>query len=227
MPPPPVPARALTNKPSVTMPGSFFPRSPSLEPDYAASLLNGQIQPPGVAMSNDQFLHEVRNDAGPSMTPGTPRSRRSISSTRSEPSPSPITISGGPSVRGVVDRFTDEADHSLMLPNTAISPERVVCSPRSQAKSAKARGKERDLGGWDYDFSFSGDTSGEIRVRGIEQELLAAREEHHRKELEQDPDSSVYLEEREQDKERIRILEEEVAKLKRQVRQFAEISRGQ
>ncbi|KAK7691110.1 hypothetical protein QCA50_006213 [Cerrena zonata] len=213
MPPPPVPAHALTKKKSVTMPGSFFPRSPSLEPDYAASLLDNS----GAVMSNDELLRSVREDAGPSTTPSTPRSRRSISSIRSEPSPSPIAISGGPSVRGAVDRFTDDADHSLMLPKTVQSPERVFSSPRSQAKSAKARGKERDLSGWDCDFSFSGDTSGEIRVRGIEQELLAAREAHYRKELEEDPDSSVYVEEREHDKERIRTLEEEVAKLKRQL----------
>ena len=218
MPPPPVPTHALKKKTSVTMPGSFFPRSPSLEPDYATSLSEGQVRSLGVVMSNDQFMREVRNDAGPSRTPGTPRLRRkSNSSIQSEPSPSPIAISGGPSVRGVVDRFTDDADPSLMLPNNIISPERTISSPRSQAKSAKAKGKERDLGEWEDEFSFSGDTSGEIRVRGIEQELLAAREEHYRNEMEQDPDSSVYVEQREQDQERIRTLEEEVAKLKHQV----------
>ncbi|CAL1715940.1 unnamed protein product [Somion occarium] len=218
MPPPPtIPEHALKRTPSVTMPGSFYPRSPSLEPDYAASL---EIRQPSRSRlshfhSYDELLNDIEDDAGPS---DSPRSGKSVNSpTRSDPSPSPIRINGGPSVRGVVDRFTDDADPSLMLPNPAISPRKGVSSRREQTKSSKMKGKERDMSSWDYDFSFSGDTSGEVRVRGIERELLEAREEHYRKELEQDPDSSAYLEEREQDKQRIRALEEEVARLKRQL----------
>lgn len=61
-----------------------------------------------------------------------------------------------------------------------------------------------------------------LRVRGKEKELRAAREEHIRKEQDrgEDPETSVYFEERERDKERIRALEEEVESLKQQVRVF-------
>ncbi|GBE88507.1 hypothetical protein SCP_1303230 [Sparassis crispa] len=65
-------------------------------------------------------------------------------------------------------------------------------------KSAKAKGKER---AWD--------TSGELRVRGKEQELRAVREAS----VQPSRDS----EERERDKARIRMLEQEIAQLKAQL----------
>ena len=68
-------------------------------------------------------------------------------------------------------------------------------------KSEKAKGKER-----------ARDTSGELRVRGKERELRAAREAHARDERNGDD------EERERDKQRIRMLEEEIARLRAQVR---------
>jgi len=67
-------------------------------------------------------------------------------------------------------------------------------------KSEKARGKER---AWD--------TSGEVQVRGKERELRAVREAHLRNEPARDD------EERERDKQRIRMLEEEIARLRAQV----------
>lgn len=56
------------------------------------------------------------------------------------------------------------------------------------------------------------DTSGEIRVRGKEKELREAREDHARNAHERDDG------ERGQDKQRIRILEEEIARLRAEVR---------
>ncbi len=57
------------------------------------------------------------------------------------------------------------------------------------------------------------DTSGEIRVQGKERELREAREDHARNAHDRD-DS-----ERDRDKQRIRMLEEEVARLRVEVRE--------
>ena len=69
------------------------------------------------------------------------------------------------------------------------------------ARMVSRKGKER---AWD--------TSGEIRVRGKEKELREAREDHARNAHERDDG------ERGQDKQRIRILEEEIARLRAEVR---------
>jgi hypothetical protein len=69
------------------------------------------------------------------------------------------------------------------------------------------------------------DTSGEVRVRGKERELFAAREEQKRneerrwerdKEKEKE-DEAERARERERDKEKIRMLEEEILRLKNEV----------
>ena len=70
-------------------------------------------------------------------------------------------------------------------------------------KSEKAKGKER-----------ARDTSRELHVRGKERELSAAREAHARN------DSGRDDEERERDKQRIRMLEDEIARLRAQVRAY-------
>lgn len=70
----------------------------------------------------------------------------------------------------------------------------------TEEKPAQAKGKERAY-----------DTSGEVQVRGKERELRAAREAQMRNEPARDN------EERERDKKRIRMLEEEIARLRAQV----------
>ncbi|KAI0071972.1 hypothetical protein K474DRAFT_480403 [Panus rudis PR-1116 ss-1] len=263
MGPPPVPAHKLvdTNRLRVTMPGSLFPRSPSLEPEYASSLETEYYA--GLAAEVVESRYERLNDVETEDEPSSPTEPPPSSITSPSPpaksnkrqrlpapdpeSPSPIPLGGGPSVRQAASMFTaDNADYSLMLPNpTLSSPHSSPTRPRSRTQSlekppprsrppsSKGKGKERardvdsdhnpDVSGWDYDFSGPGETTSEIRVRGIEKELYAAREEHYRKEAERaesevDFDSSVYLEERERDKERIKFLEEEVSRLRRQVR---------
>ena len=87
-------------------------------------------------------------------------------------------------------------------PHRPASPEEIQYEPlEPTARSTSRKGKER---AWD--------TSGEIRVRGKEQELREAREDHARNAHGRD-DS-----ERERDKQRIRMLEEEVARLRAEVR---------
>ena len=144
--------------------------------------------------------------------------------------PSPLRISGGPSVKGAAGRFSGDGDHSLMLPNPTLSPHQHIPKflpddahsedeEESIPSSSKDKGKARAL---DWEFNFADmDASGEMRVRGMERELYEAREEQRRKELEDEFDinQSILMEERERDRERIRMLEEEVARLKSQVSQ--------
>ena len=84
---------------------------------------------------------------------------------------------------------------------TPLTPKPVKKALPPAPKSDKAKGKER-----------ARDTSGELHVRGKERELRAAREAHARKEPGSDDD------EREYDRQRIRILEDEIARLRAQVR---------
>ncbi|TFY58452.1 hypothetical protein EVJ58_g6410 [Rhodofomes roseus] len=83
---------------------------------------------------------------------------------------------------------------------TPTSPRKTEKTLRQIEKSEKAKGKER-----------AGDTSGEVQVRGKERELRAAREAHARHEPGRDDD------ERERDKLRIRMLEDEIAWLRAQL----------
>jgi hypothetical protein len=96
-------------------------------------------------------------------------------------------------------------------------PRRVVLVEMS----AKAKGKQRAEGS--YQELTSADTSGEIRVRGKERELVVIRQSQRDRESnwEQNRDSEgdrpKFEAEREKDKERIRLLEDEIQRLKEEV----------
>lgn len=139
-----------------------------------------------------------------------------------------------PSVKAAVERFhpgVDEADFTVMLPTT--TPPRtskgkgrdygdvgLLDDEGSQSLASRAKGKGRAS---DVSLdSNDGDTSGHIRVRGKERELVAAKEEHRRNERRWEKDKDVLLDDQTQrekarDKERIRMLEEEVSRLKEEV----------
>lgn len=138
-------------------------------------------------------------------------------------------------MKDVVQCFSaNELDASLMLPN---SPERK--SETEPTKRAdKGKGKEKEAA-----FAVLGlgsrhnaeepvtaarasvkgkeraytppesNTSGEVRVRGKERELLAAKQERRERESQRDSDDR----EKERDKQRICALEEEVHRLKDEV----------
>lgn len=111
-------------------------------------------------------------------------------------------------------KFDPNGDHTLMLPR---SPAKDIESPMKL--SAKALGKQRAT---NYDFEF-GNTSGDIRVRGKEKELIAARKTQRERDTRwqrdpsEGPEKRQYEEERDFDKERIRHLELEVLRLKDEV----------
>lgn len=105
-----------------------------------------------------------------------------------------------------MNRFSDkDADPSILLPQR--SPPKP--SPPKTQLSEKARGKQRAVDLADE----VGNTSGEVRVRGKEKELWEAREQQRVSDAHGTRDED----ERTRDKEMIRVLEAEVAKLKAQV----------
>jgi hypothetical protein len=224
-------SRATKHKATTTMPGSLFPRSASLEPD------------PTPAQSNYGLLRERhRAPVMPSRTPLHSKERPTAitSAARSPEDPNPFfgitnTLARARGVVAITDdakRFLEDANlsppsspspasashvRSVAVRKSPVSP---CVENKRPSKSSVAKGKEKATE-FDFDFDLeAADTSGMLRVRGKEHELREAREEHMRKEQERelDPDTTLIMEEREQDKERIRKLEAEVSWLKRQVR---------
>lgn len=199
------------------MPGSLFPRSPSLVPESL----------------NERHVRFKPNVASP--TPARPVD---------EPGPSQSRPPMAPAVKAAVDRFRVERDHadpSILLPKT--SPQRSTGQSFTRPLvyrnasvdggsfrvsddsdddddeyppriSASAKGKGRAV-----DDFMDGDTSGHIRVRGKERELVAAREEQRRNEKRRatEADARDVEKEKNSDKERIRMLEEEIMRLKDEV----------
>ncbi|KAJ7583611.1 hypothetical protein C8J56DRAFT_954517 [Mycena floridula] len=220
--PPPLP-RVLRRRPSITMPGSLFPRSPSMDRE---------------SVVGDEPEHHVRFAPGISSPPhskiydrDTPHSRSSSSLEEMAQVKSfcPPSI---PSVKSAVERFhvrPHEADPSILLPQS--SPPRLN---RTRASDESSRHEEApripyNLKGKARASTSSielleGDTSGEVRVKGKERELVAAREEQMRNEKRWERDKDLHLEqaeaaqrEKNQDKEKIRMLEEEIQHLKAQL----------
>lgn len=178
----------------MSMPGSLFPRSPSLVPDEDRHVrFESDIRspPPTVApISVDDSL------------PGPSRRHR-------------LT----PAVKVAVDRFhIGEADAgpSILLPSPATSPAKIILrdSPRD-----KGKGRLIDLS---FDENEQdGDTSGELRVRGKQRELIAARaeqREHEKRRTIDEEDVDQVENEKAHDKARIRMLEGEISRLKEEVR---------
>ncbi|KAH9943719.1 hypothetical protein B0H21DRAFT_748224 [Amylocystis lapponica] len=248
LPPPSIPDYFMPS-PSVTMPGSLFPRSPSLQPDPIPQ----------------RTVDAARRVRFVPSSPTPPPRETSEEPEEDELTPSPEvrqekrrdnakgSRAGTTAVKEAAGRFAKDADYSLMFPTSPElrrektversergrrresstergraktgrekSRERLAQEVREKSrereestdedeaeeedleyipsKTAKAKGKQRAL-----------DTSGEIQVQGKERELRAAREAHSRSEAARD------IEERERDKERIRMLEEEIGCLKAQL----------
>ncbi|KAL4066823.1 hypothetical protein V8B97DRAFT_1867968 [Scleroderma yunnanense] len=205
----------LKKKPSITMPGSLFPRSSSLEPaDTPASRLAG----PSNGASHAAQSH--RNQTNPSSLDAfvSPWRTRPISS-----------------VHDAVQRFNvtdgEEADFSLRLPTPHSSPDKLCCSanllsddanvsflrlPLPDITPAKptssSKGKER-MQDDDLLYIFDGPND-DAQIQAKERELVAAREEQHQRQRLSSSDAS---DERKRDKERIQMLEEEVKRLREEL----------
>jgi len=168
--------------------------------------------------------------------PQTTRTREDCtqSPSRARPSTRPSQTSRSPSsVKSAVDKFhigDEDADPSILLPSPQISPYSIRKRKRNEIEhtspetshryTREEKGKARATESESINDS---DRSGFLRVAGKEQELTAAREEfdkNHPGDTSYDSDSISRKhrdEEREKDKARIRLLEEEINRLKEEV----------
>ncbi|KAI0833716.1 hypothetical protein BC628DRAFT_1308678 [Trametes gibbosa] len=194
MRPPHSPA-ALLATPVVTMPGSLFPRSASLMPEpipahhrRAVPRMRTPTPPPE---EPEPVEEEAPLEPFADAQEQSPRRGRAHDHARERSRGRSVDDAGPSAAR-------ESSRHSETSSRAASSSRRPLEQPAETASRVRSlKGKERAC-----------DTSGEIRVRGKEQELREAREDHARNVHDRDDD------ERERDKRRIRMLEEEVARLR-------------
>jgi len=151
--------------------------------------------------------------------------RRPLSSSSTKPNPPASSPPNTPrrrkqldsSVRAAVDKFREDADPSLLLPSPKKSPHAIGVSQYSKVDKGKGRAV-------DPNPIPEYETSGFLRVRGKERELMAAREELDKTERQLERDDigeSSFFEhtdkDRDRDKEKIKMLEQEVERLKQEV----------
>lgn len=201
------------------MPGSLFPRSPSLLPDQPDR--SGYTQAVSISVQPSHPHDNVLDDAeaGPSSTvPSTHPNQLSL-----DQYVSPWRTRSVASVKDAVNRFTAtegaEADFSLTLPSPQTSPHRPALSSAAPfSTSRKGKERARDNGhNDDLDFIICG-SSDHDGVSAKERELDAAREEQREHERRLSGNQSRRAsDERERDKQRIKTLEEEVRRLKEEV----------
>jgi hypothetical protein len=219
-PKPPL-SRSLKRRSSVSMPGSLFPRSSSMEPDANPSSAEKEQRVRfalHVAQTSDPQLSQRRKSSSFKESPstsGSPRRRSQIPS----------------SVKTAVDKFhigEDDADPSILLPSPKRSPLALVASRNLQSRrisspsfpSAVATKHKRNSNSVESFSDDCGDNSGFLCVKGKEKELVAAREELYENERRDNEIPSLSIEavhDRNGDKMRIKILEEEIERLKQEV----------
>ncbi|KAI0788028.1 hypothetical protein C8Q74DRAFT_1255428 [Fomes fomentarius] len=205
MPPPPnlmpLPPTPLTKRTAVpaspfpTMPGSLFPRSESLIPEaiparYKRAVPRPRTPSPPPPSTTVAESSDAAEDAIGSQPTESPLRGRSHDRTRENSVDSRRSV-GASSVR-------ESSQHSEVSAPAESNTRRSFDGPLNPtARPRSSKGKERAY-----------DTSGDVRVRGKEQELRQAREEQARNANERDDI------ERERDKVRIKMLEEEVTRLR-------------
>ncbi|KAI9440138.1 hypothetical protein H4582DRAFT_1579162 [Lactarius indigo] len=215
------PSRALRRRPSITMPGALFPRSPSMDPAPApapAPASASASAPPQrhvhFPTQPTYFNYEVLVPS-PSSSPEHPR----------HPSASPVSIPSRPraaSVSEVTGRRAQEDAGGVLSSGAAWKEkgkQRAADVLESEAASSPARsilsGGGRGASDAEPDAQRA-DTSGEIRVRGMEQELSAVREERRAREKwwETETETTMIREEKVEYEDKIKKLEEEVQRLR-------------
>ena len=220
-------SRSLKRRLSVSMPGSLFPRSPSLEPDADPSSAEKEqhvrfalhVSEPLNPPPSPQRRPKSKSMDGSASTTESPRRRSQIAS----------------SVKTVVDKFhigQDDADSSILLPSPKRSPHALVASRNLQSRrvsspsspSAAAMKYKSNNHSVESFSDDCGDTSGVLRVKGKEKELVAAREEFYRNKRRDNETPALSIEQvnndRDRDKIRIKMLEEEIERLKQEVSEY-------
>ena len=196
-------SRSLSRR---SMPGSLFPRSPSTEPDADPSAVEKE--------QRVRFALHTSEVQGSASTSG---------------SHSQIVSS---SVKTAVDKFhigEDDADPSILLPSPKRSPHVLVASRNLQSRqisspsspSAVATKHKRKNHSVEFFSDDCGDTSGFLRVKDKEKELVASREELYENERRDNEAPPLSVEQAEHDYNsdqiRIKMLEEEIERLKQEV----------
>ncbi|KAG1723363.1 uncharacterized protein EDB91DRAFT_179620 [Suillus paluster] len=206
------------------MPGSLFPRSDSLEPEPNDEEMETR-RVRFLSASEDTHTHERNPNPIPrtpsaldtqESEPGSSNSQNATPADRTGPSPwrtRPIA-----SVHDAVQRFTasggEERDFSLLVvasPAVPVDPESpgdILERLHSPLGGVSRKGKERAVDDGDEDLAFILDNH---RVQDKEKQLDAARRETGVK------SKTTNNGDRGKDKERIRILEEEVRMLKEEL----------
>ncbi|KAF4613638.1 hypothetical protein D9613_007665 [Agrocybe pediades] len=235
--PSPFPPRALKRPQSATMPGSLFPRSPSLEPSNTR-IHTGRNQRVRFSSKRPRSPSPARQLA----TPQSPQARKKLEVSPFRTSHQPESPLHTPSsVRSAAARFhieDEDAGPSLLFPSPLQSPYALskakhskpdqVSSDVSPRYTREEKGKARAV---DPVTDYDPDRSGLLRVAGKERELSTAREEFDKNHYGNfDIDSGTVdrerLEERERDKARIRLLEEEVNRLKEELNRRSTMPSG-
>ena len=213
-------SRSLRRRPSVSMPGSLFSRSPSMEPDVDPS-----------AMEKEQRVRFALYTSDPQSPQKQKSSKPLDGSASTSGSPRRHSQNVSPSVKIAVDKFhigEDDADPSILLPSPKGSPHVLVTSRNLQSRrisspsspsavSTKHRRKNHSI-----EFSDDcGDVPDLPRVKGKEKELIASRDKLYENERHDNEAPSLSVEQAEHDhnsdKIRIKMLEEEIEKLKQEV----------
>ncbi|EIW57775.1 uncharacterized protein TRAVEDRAFT_59336 [Trametes versicolor FP-101664 SS1] len=181
--------------PAPTMPGSLFPRSASLMPETvprkhqrAVPRLRTPTPPPPPI---EPIVEEAEPETAQSEHEESSRRGRTLKTRTDQTRDRSAEVAAPSPVR-------ESSRHSNASGRDASSSRRSLDEPVEPVhRPRSSKGKER---AWD--------TSGEVRVRGKERELQEAREEHERHSRDRGDG------ERDHDKQRIRMLEEEVARLR-------------
>ena len=214
-------SRSLRRRPSVSMPGSLFPRSPSTEPDADP-----------FAVEKEQCVRFALHTSDP-QSPQKQKSPKLLdgSAFTSDPSRRHFKIVSS-SVKTAVDKFhigDEDADPSILLPSPKRSPHVLVSSRNLQSRrisnpispSAVATKHKRKNHSVELFSDDCGDASGFLRVKGKEKELIASRGELYENGRCDNEAPALSVEQAEHDynsdKIRIKMLEEEIERLKEEV----------
>lgn len=206
----------LKRRQSCTMPGSLFPRSPSTDPepnqvDLRVRFLADCEASPSSGPTQD-------HDPGENNMPGPSSRLRSQSPLDTGRMGKSHRKS---SVKAVVDKFRlgeKDADPSILLPSPTNSPGKGKILSSGQFHSEQTAGGDRRWKGKERAVSpvqEYGENQRDPLLRGKEKELDFVREEQrkHERSWERGQDDL-------HDKEKIRMLEEEIQRLKTEVSLF-------
>jgi hypothetical protein len=199
------------------MPGALFPRSPSMDPELTPAPQQRHVHFPTrptyfdyeVLMPGPSSSPELARHPSPSPVPVPSRSRTASTSEVTERQSQEDSAGGGGGGIAWKEKGKHRATDDLGN-ETALSPAKSILSGSGGGASDAEPDPEYV------------NTSGEIRVRGKEQELSAVREERRAREKwwENEAETTMIREEKAGYEDKIKKLEDEVLRLREEVQHF-------